>query len=193
MTTNVLHTAATNPFASRHIDRLRFRFNDLDWGDVSARLDTLGGRGAIVGQHGSGKTTCMHQLGEHFKHDAWTVHHFRTTLESNLHARLMTLELGPHDAVLLDGAGHIGPVMWRRVLRAVRGAGRFVITAHRPGRLATLHDCKPSLRLLDALIAELAPAHAADLRQASHTLYQCHHGNIRNVFRGLYDHCAGLS
>ena len=193
MTTDTLHTAATNPFASRHIDRLRFRFNDLEWDDVCSRLNILGGRAAIVGPHGSGKTTCMEQLADHLNRNAWNVHYIRVTPDTTPLPELARLDLGERDAVLLDSAGHIGPVMWRRVSHTVRGAGRLVITEHRPGRLATLHRCRPSLTLLDALIADLAPDHAADLRQVSHTLYHRHHGNIRDVFRGLYDHCGGLS
>jgi hypothetical protein len=185
-------TAAANPFGSRYIDAIPFRFDGAGLDDLLARLTELRGRGAIIGPHGSGKTTLMEQLGARLQTDGWHVVPVRTQPGQSALDQLSNQSLTGESAVLLDGAGHIGVVQWRRVLLRVRGAGRLIVTAHTPGRLPTLFRCEPSIALLDALVADLAPVLAGELRPVAHALYARHNGNMRDVLRGLYDHCAGL-
>jgi hypothetical protein len=185
-------TAAANPFGSRYIDAIPFRFDGEGLDDLLARLTELRGRGAIIGPHGSGKTTLMEQLGARLQDTGWQVVAVRTREGQSALAQLPNRPFSAQHAVLLDGAGHIGRVQWQRVLLRVRRAGRLIVTAHVPGRLPMLFRCEPSITLLDMLVAELAPFHSADLRPVSHSLYDQHNGNLRDVLRGLYDHCAGL-
>ncbi len=193
MTTETLNTASANPFASRYINAIRFRMLTSDNNRFGDRLADLGGKAAIVGPHGSGKTTLLESLDDELCQSGWTVYRFRTTERRRSIQDMASRSYGLEDAVLIDGAGHIGPVSWHRLSRHVAGAGRLVITAHRPGRFPSLHQCETSLPLLDALVAELAPTIADDLRSHSHALYEQHKGNIRDVLRGLYDHWATLS
>jgi len=185
-------TASTNPFASRYIDTLPFLMADMGMDRLSSRLGAMGGHAAIVGPHGSGKTTLLERLGHTLARDGWVVHSFRTTERRRGVRDITSRSYGPQDAVLIDSAGHINPILRRRLFSHVRDAGRFVVTEHRIGRLPCLHRCETSLTLLDALVEELAPAIACDVRPHAHTLYARHRGNIRDVLRGLYDHCATL-
>ncbi len=187
MTTN---GASTNPFASRYINALPYRMPTANTQTLVSRLTKLGGRGAIVGPHGSGKTTLLENLSIELTRAGWTVHHFRTTERRRGIRDIASQTYNPEHAVLIDSAGHIGPLLWRRLSGHLAKAGRVVITAHRPGRLPLLHHNETSLDLLDALVAELAPATAKTLRPHAHALYAQHAGNIRDVLRGLYDHCS---
>lgn len=191
--TDAAITASANPFASRFIDALPFRMPDSEVSELCTRLNALGGRAAIVGPHGSGKTTLLERLGRELAGAGWTVYRYRTTeRDSGIHD-VTSRPFCSQDAVLLDGAGHIQPLLRRRLLRHMKGAGRLVTTEHRIGRLPCLYRCETSLALLDALVKELAPAIAMEVRPHAHDLYDRHDGNIRDVLRGLYDHCACLT
>lgn len=186
-------TASANPFASRYINALPYRAHGVDAAVLCEHLDNLGGRAAIVGPHGAGKTTLMGQMASALASHGWRVHAFRTRAGRGQAEEWLATAYSVEDAVLVDGAGHLGPLARRRLFRWARTAGRVLVTAHHPVGVPTLHRCEPSLTLLDALVGELAGPRAADLRPVSHDLYAVHRGNMRDVLRGLYDHCAGLS
>lgn len=193
MTTDTPSTASANPFASRYIDALPFRMPYAEVGELCMRLEALGGRAAIVGPHGTGKTTLLERLGDELAGAGWTVHRYRTTEQNRGICDMTSRPYCSGDAVLIDGAGHLRPLLQRRLLRHMNGAGRLITTEHRDGRLPCLHRCDTSLALLDDLVMELAPAIAQEVRPHAHALYTRYGGNIRDVLRGLYDHCAGLA
>jgi hypothetical protein len=186
--------AGVNPFAMHRIERLHFRLDSIEWPELLARWDAMGRRGAVIGPHGSGKTTLLDALQPHMEARGYRVE--RLVLSWPLgkpgwqaaQAKLSILE---NTAVFLDGADLLGPVAWRRFLWTVRRAAGLLVTAHRPGRLAALYECTPSPPLLDDLLGELAPDEAEDCRAQAHRLYQRHGGNLREVFRSLYDLYAG--
>ena len=188
--TPVASRPTDNPFASRKIDGLEFRFSGTDWDGVLGHLVIEGGRGAIIGPHGSGKTTLLEQLaGRLADEPVW----IRLNAESS--RPLMTAfenlphEIGSDNTVLIDGAEQLGPWSWWRLHRRVRNAGTVVITSHKPGRLPTLYQCATDPTLLAELVNELAPdaIDTVDLDE----LFQRHNGNIRLCFRELYDLWAG--
>jgi hypothetical protein len=177
---------ADNPFASRRIDGLVYRFQGSGIASVIDRLERNGGRGAIVGPHGSGKTTLLELVARRLEgRNLWIGLNAETVrpLESVLAALPDTVTSG--HAILIDGAEQLGRWAWWRLARRVRDAGIVVITSHTPGRLPTIHECTTSPQLLAGLVAELAPdiTRSTDLDE----LYRRHDGNIRLCFRELYD------
>ena len=188
--TPIASRPADNPFASRKIDGLDFRFNGTDWDEILGHLAFEGDRGAIVGPHGSGKTTLLEQLAGRLASEAVWIR-----LNTNFSRPFMTAieslpnEIGSDDTILIDGAEQLGPWSWQRLHRRLKKAGTIVITSHKPGRLPTLHQCTTDPRLLMDLVEELAPEAIAtsDLE----ALFQRHGGNIRLCFRELYDWYAG--
>lgn len=180
---------ADNPFASARIDGLAYHFDRGGLPMIVERLARHGGRGAIVGPHGSGKTTLMDELADslssepvRIRLDAVTAHPFRTTV------RALPTAVGSRHAVLLDGAEQLGATAWWRLQQRVRRAGLVVITSHRPGRLPTVHTCATTPELLRELVRELDPATAATVDIGD--LFDRHGGNLRECFRELYDRCS---
>lgn len=171
---------SANPFRTAQIDQLRYRLTGTTWDELLARFDALGRRGAVVGDHGAGKTR------------------FLATLAAELTARgVAVTALRATRAPLPDRAALRGRIAlvdeldglpwWRRARwwRALADADGAVVALHATSRrLPTWHRCVPDPGLIATLIEELTGAGApADLA----TLLAEACGNVRNVFRQLYD------
>ncbi len=181
---------ADNPFASRRIDRLDYRFGNGTIDDLVAALALAHHRGALVGPHGSGKTTLLENIGVRLEGEiVWIrLNAEDRTPGAKAHAHLPEILESRH-VVLVDGAEQLGRWAWWRFQRRIRTAGAIVITSHHSGRLPTLHECTTDPALLQKLVAELAPevADSTDLDE----VFNRHNGNLRLCFRELYDRCAG--
>ena len=183
---------ADNPFASHRVEGLAFRFNGPGPEALCRRLDDLGGRAAIVGPEGTGKTTLLEELAPSLSGNTIWVR-----LGASCHRPWRTARtqlpspVAEKHTVLIDGAEQLGPLGWRRFLFATRSAGRLVATLHRPGLLPTLIECRPGCDLLRDLVKELAPGEAPQLASGLDDLFRRHDGNIRLCLRDLYDLFAG--
>jgi len=181
--------ARDNPFRAARIEGLRYRAPGFRWPDLTARLASQGGRGAIRGAQGSGKTTLLHELGDRLAAAGWEVRRLRPDLDDRrlvgeqVHA--LTRGAGKRTALLLDGADRLGLLRWSLFLRAAQAAGVLVVTTHREGRLPTLHRCRTTPRLLAELVAELRPAGLPEV--SLEALFRRQRGNLRAALRSLYD------
>lgn len=180
---------ADNPFSSRRIDGLEFRFQRRTWRSLIDGLEAHGCRGAIIGPHGSGKTTLLEELGDRLggiiiriRLNTDIDRPFATALEA------LSKEIGSGHTVLIDGAEQLAPLSWWRIHRRIHRAGTVVITSHQTGRLPTIHECATDVALLEELVVELAPETTGSMDLE--TLFYRHHGNIRSCLRELYDRCA---
>lgn len=180
--------ARENPFRSECIDRLRFRPMGWTWDEFDARLHAQNYRGAIVGPKGSGKTTLLEELTKRFHGQGFTTIHFRLNAEYQV---LPILPASFTGVVILDGAEQLESRAWQRFLVQTRLAAGIIVTSHSPGLLPTLVECSTDLNLLDNLLCDLLNADAIfNLGSLPERLFSDHHGNIRMVFRDLYDHLA---
>ncbi len=204
--------ASENPFRVSRIEALLFRGGpSLD--DLLRRLQTLSGRGALVGPKGAGKTTLLLELAARLRRDGWRTplirfhegwHTHASELESLFDNALRAEGPAPgHQADALwssgdggrvvwfiDGAEQLGFFDWRRALSRTRDADGLVITTHHGGRLQTLLDFSTTPELLRDLFAELLaghPAESAPSLDQCRTLWERHHGNLREVFREQFD------
>lgn len=177
-----MRRARDNPFAVHRVLRERYRLTEPEWSALLARLDLLGGCGAIVGAHGSGKTTLLEDLGERLEALGWRIRFVRLNAEQR---RLPDVSgWGSEDFVLCDGAEQLTFVDWQRLRFRAARAGGFVITTHRPGPLPELHRCETTPALLRGLAVSLGePLSAAE----SGALYARHAGDLRAALRELYD------
>ena len=188
-------TAHTNPFRVERIEKLSYRMPGFSWDELLRRFESMAYRGALVGPHGSGKTTMLLELKQRIEDSGLrTEYHLlnaeRPRLPRPLFAR-WSKELDQTTVMILDGAEQLGPLAWRKFLRATRGARGLVITCHKPGRLAALHHCRAREDVLDSLLDELLDDRADAFREKAHLLFHECGGNVRNVFFSLYDLCAG--
>jgi hypothetical protein len=183
---------ADNPFASHRVEALPYRHRGSSLADLERRLTALGGRAAVVGPKGSGKTTLTGELATRCNGNAVHVaipaacpHPWRVVREQ------LPRRLSRGRAVFVDGAEQLGPVGWRRLLLATRHATSLVVTLHLPGRLPTLTECRTDPALLRELVRELAPDDAPLIEPHLDELHRRHRGNLRECFRELYDLFAG--
>ncbi len=188
--------ARRNPFATERLDRLGYRdpatgepLAPADLDRLLDRLDTLGRRAAIVGPEGSGKTALLEALAARLTRRGWRVQWSARRADETAEGGLAS-PAGSTSFLLIDGEERLAPGGWRRLLRACRGAGGLLVTAHRPTPLPTLHECATTPELLGILISELAGGSSLGL-PAAETLHARHQGNLRSALLELYDRCAG--
>lgn len=183
--------AHENPFRVDRVDSLAFEPQDTTWPALLEHLTALDFRAAIVGPHGSGKSTLLRDLGPRLRAAGRLPRYAflnRDAPRPGLRALgALGASLSPREILLFDGACHLPMPHWRTLRRAARGAGGLVITAHHEGRLPTLLRTHTSPTLLRRLASQLSPD--ARLLPAE-ALHAAHDGNLRDVFRALYDACG---
>jgi len=184
-------SAHENPYRTSRLENLRFRFPP-GWNmeRLLRRLDALGGRGAITGPRGCGKTTLLGELGHALERRGQAPHRLRLGHEGNpppgvAAARLA--RLGPGDAVLLDLGEQMGALGRWRVLRSCRRAGVVVAAAHRPWGLPVLVELAMTPRLGGELLAELDPRWRHAPPGAVEALLERHGYDLHRVLLALYD------
>ena len=165
--------ARDNPFRAARVEGLKYRL-DIPWQELVERWTVLGRFGALVGPPGSGKTTLLENFAEVL----------RARGEKVQLARLRGGEppaLEPGAVALLDGVEEMDRTRWRVLHLRLSAA---VITLHTPRLLSTLWDCRTTPALLDGLLDELG---ASAWRDAGRRLFAEKRGDLRQVFRALYD------
>ena len=183
--------ACDNPFSTSRVHRIRYRSSEWDLTDLIVRLTHHHFRAAIVGPHGSGKTTLMEDLEPGLRGEGFTLHHLRLD-ESHRRfqpgvMRDLAERVGKSDCLVLDGAEQMHVWEWWWFRRTFRHAGGLLITSHRHGLLPTLVTCETSPRLLAGIISDLVSTTPSKVLPAACNLHRRHAGNIREALRELYD------
>jgi hypothetical protein len=186
--------ARENPFKTDSVLGVRYRLRDRTWKELFERLKKLNYRAAIVGPHGTGKTTLLEDMEPRLVALGFRVIHLRLDRETRSFERLFLRELfstlSERDVILFDGAEQMSRMQWQRFkIRSKRAAG-LVITSHRRGMLPTLIECATSSELLREIIRELLGGEArCELPDKLHTnkLHTKHDGNLRDALREMYD------
>ena len=187
-------TASDHPLRISQLERLLFRLPAEfgGWPAVQAKLERLNYRAALVGPHGSGKTTCLLELARRQRQSGRRVEVLFTNAESGAKIPAEwreTLADVDEDALVIADGYDVLSMRHRWLLRTrLRPRGGLLVTAHRRAALPTLMRTRvtPALlgELADALYAEHPDARPSDATLAQQ-LAQCH-GNAREVFRRLY-------
>jgi replication-associated recombination protein RarA len=174
-------------------DALPFQFNQGSWESSLERLRQLQFRAAIVGPKGSGKTTLLEQL--HLRLIAMG-HHCTLRRAPSAKVNQVALlanakELPSNSILLLDSAEQLSRSNRKALLREAecRNLG-LVVTTHRAEFLPTWIECRTSLGLLHSLLKQLLPADRSTWEQFANEAFRKYQGNIREVFRELYDKYA---
>ena len=183
--------ARLNPFATHRVLRLPYELQQGTWEQLLQRLAEFNHRAAIVGPEGSGKTTLLEdlagRLGDHFEVKWLQLSRENTELPDHFFS-----ELRPDHLLLVDGADLLPAFTRKRLFWKTKGLRGLILTAHRTELLPTLIVCSTNLKLLDRMNRRLMENPDEDFRRLSHELFRKHHGNLRDVFRELYDVWAAL-
>ncbi len=192
-------TASCNPFRTRRLERLPFRTprdgSPFDWESFLARFHSaaIRERGAVVGPHGSGKTTFLVEFTQRLESRGREVVRLLTNRDAGRGIPapwLGTLRAAGESAVVVvDGYDVLRPFSRFWLRRALRPRGGLIVTAHRRCALPTLLKTRPSPRLLSTLVDRLfadAPGATRPTDESLRDLYLSHDGNLREVFRILY-------
>lgn len=181
----------TNPFSTcwTRPGALRFRFpEDQGPSQLLSKLSNQGWWGAIVGPHGSGKTSLLESLKPALNAAGWHVQMI------SLHLGQRRLPPGRPPAsdrvmVIVDGYEQLNPFQrFALRCRCRRARCGLLVTAHSPTALPTLITLAPDESLVQQLVGELAsrattPITSADVAAS----YACHGSNVRDIFFDLYD------
>ena len=187
-----------NPFATRYVASARLVPRDeqggiLDLASLVARLDALGGSGAIVGPHGTGKSTVLSHLGDSIAAGKRPVGRVRLRSRRDIPAAVRSVRDASRGGLVCIDSWELLGFASRAVVRGLaraRGVG-LLVTSHGPAGLPTLVSCRGTRALLGALVGEL-PDHdqwfgttivAADLEAA----IEAANGDVRQALDRLYD------
>ena len=187
-----------NPFATRYIASARLLPRDeqggiLNLASLVARLDALGGSGAIVGPHGTGKSTVLSHLGDFIAAGKRPVGRARLRSRRDIPAAVRSVCDASRGGLLCIDSWELLGLTGRAVVRGLARARRvgLLVTSHGPAGLPTLISCRGTSAILGALVGEL-PDHdqwfgttivAADLEAAIDAV----NGDVRQALDRLYD------
>ena len=184
--------ARDNPFATEHLQKIRYHFSNHSLTSLLNRFDVLNRRAAIVGPQGHGKTTLQKELAEAIP--SVRTYWIRLREGDRKIPRTVQDELfsqaEKYDLICIDGAEQLSWWNWKKFLRQLGKGQGCLITSHRAGLLPTLMECKTSLSLLSDLVTELASAPDAAQQKELEAIYNRHRGDIRQSIRELYDRCS---
>lgn len=183
--------AKDNPFRVSRINKIKFLFNNTDWPEVIARLEELKYRAAIVGHHGSGKTSLLNEFEPRLKRSGYGIKKLFLNQDKRKFPQGFLSEffseLTTNDIILFDGAEQLSKFAWNRFKKKSLKAGGLVITCHEPGMLPTLVETSSSIEIFREILGRIAPDEAVRLENELETLFNKHSGNLRDAFRELYD------
>ncbi len=181
-----MNSAGANPFRTSRLLALPVHWGETTPETLLARWHAAGRRGALVGPHGTGKTTRLRALAARLAAEGWTIlwiqwHDDGTAKPADWRAALRAA--GPRTVLCLDGSENLGPLTAYRLLHYTRRAGGLLATRHRRAwTLKTLAVHRPS--------AEVFVAHAtalsADAADSARAAFKAAHGNAHEAFRRLY-------
>lgn len=182
-----------NPFSSRYVrpGALPFLFPPGESVEtIVARFENAGRRGAIVGPHGSGKSTLVETLLPRLRDANREVRMY--VLRDGERALRASFDTGlaAVDVLIIDGYEQLG--LWGRLSlgRAVRRTGcGLLVTSHRSVRGATtLFAARSTAATTAALVEQLSATTGGFVEpQVVVQLFNAHDGDVREVLFALYD------
>ena len=172
--------ARDNPFATHRVESI-LTFDpawlNTTWEAILADLKKHAYRAAIIGPHGTGKTTFLDALCPKLQQLGFEIRRYFFN-DQHLPSRIPP---APLDSVtIVDGAERLSFLARRRLFKT---SPRLILTQHRPSTLPHLIETKSTPAMLRSFAQKLAP----ELAIAADLLYQKHNGNLRDALRECYD------
>ncbi len=184
-------TPRTNPFRTSKLDSLPFR--SVDWNRICARLEELNFRGAIIGPHGTGKTTFLFELQTHLERKLGIPVPYIHLAEKpfpSLHFLWSLATIRSPVCIVDDGVAEGNQLWWSlvwRIAKIVLGERGLIVSAHRPVPLPTIFTTRVNPPLFLELARKLKPEMTEEDRKVCDEILSCCNGNMREAFLELYD------
>ena len=195
--------ARDNPFASHRVESLKYRYPGFNFDEAVAQLEQMQWRAAILGPHGTGKTTLLLELHRYLQNSnndrskpsrIWFVPRDRSS--RNQQWLELLEECSPQTILLVDGYERLS---WSKRLQLL-GLGptwirqsclpkSIVVTTHRPVGLPVWIHTTSNSTTMEELLLELHPTASPETIDQARKLFTTRRGNIRDVFWKLYDYC----
>jgi GTPase SAR1 family protein len=194
--------ARENPFETDRIERL-LSFDPawlgLDWDEILEWAAAMDYRGAIVGPHGSGKTTFCDAFSERlsergFSVIRWFLNVQKTNPNADELAAIRSPEMPESAILLIDGTEFLSAANWRKLYRDTAEVAGLFATIHQEKRLPkprlpVFLETKATPEMLSAFVKRLAPDVSwdeSDLRE----IFDARDGNLREALWTCYDRMA---
>jgi len=191
-----------NPFNTSVIESIPFVFLDKtnSLNSILKTFEENNFKGAICGPQGSGKTVLMDEIQLRLKANGWVVKKNVFYQEDSFvfkTKKILALckNISKNEAVFIDGAEQLFYPLWMFAKWSIsNSAAAFLITIHKPGRMPVIYQTRTCEKLLEKLLLEypvepIIDWNSFDLKQ----LFYKNNGNIREVFRALYDMTASIA
>jgi hypothetical protein len=185
-------TAYTNPFASVRIDSLAFVPETESVETLMCRTRQLWFRCAILGPHGSGKSTLLREITQRLVEDGYTVRRCQIKPNRSRRHKLRAFlsRIDRRKILTLDGADHLSPIEWGFVWWKSRAAAGLIVTSHSRPLLPLLTRRRTTVQVVEMLCQQLGVSSALSPGLLNELFIQ-HQGNVRDIFRHLYDIWTG--
>jgi hypothetical protein len=186
-----------NPFATRCVRPGALPYCFPDGGNAEQLIEKLKvneWRGAIIGPHGTGKSTLLAELRPCIERADWRVEMIA------LHDGQRRLPAGFWAAigremqcfVIVDGFEQLGWwSRWRLLQACRRNKSGLLITAHRSEAIAGLpviYQTSGDLQTVQHLVDDLLPPHGGEIQPNDvSTAFRAHAGNVRETMFALYE------
>ncbi len=165
------------------------------WEALTCRWEARKRRGAIVGPHGSGKTTLMEDFRDRLAACGETVRFARLNDETHAAAFHKVLREAkawrPGTILFLDGGEWVSRWNRRRLYNTTRALRGILVSAHRDCGLPVIYRTRPQFHVLLEIAQTLQerPLPGAETARL-HERFAALQGNIRDVIRSCYDDWA---
>jgi energy-coupling factor transporter ATP-binding protein EcfA2 len=153
-------------------------------------------QGAIIGPHGSGKSTLVESLRPTIIAAGRSIQAI-SLRDGQRRLPRPIFETRATDAnplVIIDGYEQLGwPARLRLSLRCRSAGAGLLVTSHRPIRIPTLIQLSPDRQLVEHLVDDLCAEVSTTITRADIAAsHACHGSNVREILFDLYDrHEAG--
>jgi hypothetical protein len=181
-----------NPFAMARLEQvLAFRPDWIgeSWDSLLARAEAARGTLAVVGRHGTGKTTLLDAMATRMAargHPVVRMFFNATTRSLASDSHSLPRDIGD-TIVMLDGDAHLSLIDRARLGYRLAAARLVLCTRHRRGFLPVFMRLVPDSALLHRCVLEAAGHHYPQLAPLLDPWFHAARGNIRHVLRHCYD------
>jgi ABC-type hemin transport system ATPase subunit len=151
-------------------------------------------RGSILGPHGSGKSTLLQVLRNLLENRGFKTVQIFLNRDSAIHSvelfRHVIFAYRTSSILFIDGADLLSWLHWTLVRLSAFCLRGVIVSSHERVLLPAIWWCSPEQGLVRDLVRHLSGTEVPEV--AIQQLFSKHSGNIREIFRELYDEYSSL-